>query len=377
MTDATSSGSPVREAPLGPGGEVEIFLTSNGLRLRGTDDDRVVVRARDGSDLEREVSLEAEASAVRIRDAHTTRLRIGPLVMHTGHAPDLDIDVPRTARLSVRTLSGDVVARGIGGASRWATASGELRIQADAGPISVESMSGDVTIDASVALELSARSVSGELRVRAPRLLRLDASTTSGDVDVDGALSEGEAGSITSVSGDVRLTASGDVRLDARTVTGDVRASVPHRAEGGRGHRTLIIGDGRAHVSVRTMSGDILVRGRSSDGAGIPDPIAAPAAPVTPAAPVAPAAPEPPIAPAPPVPPEPPVLIAEAEAALNLVRPEPTGATLGDAGSTDRREAARLEVLRALERGELDVEAASARLEALEAAGPRSFRGWC
>ena len=367
MTDATSSGSPVREAPLGPGGEVEIFLTSNGLRLRGTDDDRVVVRARDGSDLEREVSLEAEASAVRIRDAHSTRLRIGPLVMHTGRAPDLDIDVPRTARLSVRTLSGDVVALGIGGASRWATASGELRIQADGGPISVESMSGDVTIDASVALELSARLVSGELRVRAPRLLRLDASTTSGDVDVDGALSEGEAGSITSVSGDVRLTASGDVRLDARTVTGDVRASVPHRAEGGRGHRTLIIGDGRAHVSVRTMSGDILVRGRSSDGAGIPVPEPA----------GAPAPLEPPIAPVPPVRPEPPVLIAEAEAALNLVRPEPTGATLGDAGSTDRREAARLEVLRALERGELDVEAASARLEALEAAGPRSFRGWC
>ena len=43
----------------------------------------------------------------------------------------------------------------------------------------------------------------------------------------------------------------------------------------------------------------------------------------------------------------------------------------------DRREAARLDVLRALERGDLDVEAASRRLEALEEAGPSSFRGWC
>ncbi|OGO57074.1 MAG: hypothetical protein A2V85_17790 [Chloroflexi bacterium RBG_16_72_14] len=378
MTDTTSSGSPVREAPLGPDGEVEIFLTSNELRLRGTDGDRVVVRARDGSDLEREVSVEAGPSAVRIRDAHSTRLRIGPLVMHTGRAPDLDIDVPRTARLSVRTLSGDVVALGIGGASHWATASGELRIQADAGPLSVESMSGDVTIDASVALELSARSVSGELRVRAPRLLRLDASTTSGDVDVDADLSEGETGSISSVSGDVRLAMGGDLRLDAKTVTGDVRASVPHRAEGGRGHRTLIVGDGRAHVSVRTMSGDIFLRDRSPRGTSLPDPVEAPAPPAAPAPAGAPAPLEPQTAPpVPPRPVEPPVLVAEAEAAPNLVRPDTAGPVLGDAGSTDRRESARLEVLRALERGELDVDTASRRLEALESAGPRSFRGWC
>ena len=43
----------------------------------------------------------------------------------------------------------------------------------------------------------------------------------------------------------------------------------------------------------------------------------------------------------------------------------------------DRREAERLGVLRALERGDLDVETASRRLEALDEAGPSSFRGWC
>jgi hypothetical protein len=43
----------------------------------------------------------------------------------------------------------------------------------------------------------------------------------------------------------------------------------------------------------------------------------------------------------------------------------------------DRREAERLDVLRALERGDVDVETASRRLELLDEAGPRSFRGWC
>jgi hypothetical protein len=53
----------------------------------------------------------------------------------------------------------------------------------------------------------------------------------------------------------------------------------------------------------------------------------------------------------------------------------PEAATLGSAGPPTRREAARLEILRALERGELDVEAASHRLEILEEAGPGTSGG--
>ena len=80
-----------------------------------------------------------------------------------------------------------------------------------------------------------------------------------------------------------------------------------------------------------------------------------------PAAPAAPAAPTPPV-----------VVVAEAEAAPNLVR-----SSGGAPGPVDRREAARLEILRALERGDLDIEDASHKLEILEDAGPRYFRGWC
>ena len=43
--------------------------------------------------------------------------------------------------------------------------------------------------------------------------------------------------------------------------------------------------------------------------------------------------------------------------------------------ATDQREAERLDVLRALERGDVDIETASRRLQALEEAGPLSFRG--
>ncbi len=56
---------------------------------------------------------------------------------------------------------------------------------------------------------------------------------------------------------------------------------------------------------------------------------------------------------------------------------EDTQAWTGAEPVVDRREADRLEVLRALERGDLDIETAARKLEVLEQAGPRYFRGWC
>jgi hypothetical protein len=73
------------------------------------------------------------------------------------------------------------------------------------------------------------------------------------------------------------------------------------------------------------------------------------------------------------------VVVAEAAAAPNLVRADaapPTGSATGTGSGTDRGEAARLDILRALERGELDIDTASTRLAAIEDAGPRRYRGW-
>lgn len=345
MTDTTRTSLPARELPLAPHGEVEILLTSNELRLRGTDDDRVVIRARGGEALDDRITIDGTPGRVRILD-RGGEFRFGPLQLRVRRPPDLDIDVPRTARLNVRTLSGDVDAIGIGGSSRWATASGDLRLNVEGGPVSIESMSGDVTLEATAAVAVTARTMSGDLRLHAPRLDSLSASTASGDMDIEADLAEGTGHTISSISGDVQLATGSAVRLEAQSVTGEIRASVPHRAEGGRGHRTLVVGDGRVPLSIRTMSGDVSLRAASQ-----PVPARPPAADHVAPPVLAPA--EPPV-----------VAVASAE-------PTP-----GAAGPGDLREAARLDVLRALERGDLDVEAASRRLEALGEAGPRSFRGW-
>ena len=393
MTETASLSSSTREVPLAQGGEVDVLLTANDVRIRGTDRDVVAVRSRNGEPLEDVIAVDGDRDRVVVR-AVDRGLRLGPLRVSTHGAPALDIEVPRTATLTFKTLSGDVQAEGIGRDSRWSTASGDLRLAVAGGSLTADSMSGDVTIDAQAAIGIRARSVSGDVRPHAPQLDALELSSTSGDIRIAAAFGPDFEHTISSVSGDVHVDSPSPIRLDSQTIAGDVRASGVHRAEGGRGRRTILVGDGSVHLAVRTTSGDI--RLRTSDGADA----ASPAPAIT-----LPTPPVPPLAPAPVPPPVPePWVVAQAEAAPNLVRPpagtegggheadagaipapgehaEPdtasSGAPTGGDSEVDRREQARLDILRALERGELDVAAASHRLEQLEEAGPRFFRGFC
>lgn len=361
MTGTTPETLTVRELPLEPGGEVEILLTSSAVRVRPTDGDAVILRSHGDDDLDDDFAIDARPGRVEVRDVQSG-FRLGSLRIRTGRPPDLDIEVPRSATVAMRTVSGDIESSGLAGAVRLATTSGDLRVQADGGSVAAESMSGDVGIVATAAIAIRARTVSGDLTLRGPRFGALVAATTSGDIRVVGQLAERGDYALSSVSGDVELTTASPVRVDVQSVTGDVVSSGTRRAEGGRGHRTLIVGAGSIGVAIRTTSGDVRLHGVASLDA-------------VPVAPEPPEAPEPAQAPEPPEPPVAPVRnVAEAEAAPNLVRATADG---GGTGSTDRREEARLEILRALERGDLDIESASHRLEILEDAGPRSFRGWC
>jgi hypothetical protein len=352
-----------REIPLEEGGIVEITRTSGDVRVRGVDGDRVVVRSRDGGPLGDDLVVDASPGTVRIRDGQVG-LRIGPLSVTTGRSRDLDIDVPRSARVQLRTASGDVEAAGIGGASRWASASGDLRIATEGGAVQLETMSGDAILDAIGSLDLGARTVSGDLRVRASRLATTDVATTSGDIRLEADLVPGGRHAISSVSGDVELVTPSPVRVDVATIAGDVRAPGASRVEGSRGHRTAVVGSGSVGVSVRTTSGDVTLRVVGATSAPVaPGPDPAGAAGTSPAD-----APQPDPEPAP---------VAEAVAGPIGPRPitdEDTQAWSTPAPAADPRQQEQLDVLRALERGELDIETASRRLEHIDAAGPDGGR---
>ena len=115
---------------------------------------RVVVRTRGGEAVDDHVVIEPYPDGIRIRDAGAD-FQLGPLRISTRRTADLDIEVPRMARVNVRTLSGDVDAAGIEGASQWASASGDLRLRIEGGAVAAESMSGDITVDSAARIEVS------------------------------------------------------------------------------------------------------------------------------------------------------------------------------------------------------------------------------
>ena len=139
--------------------------------------------------------------------------------------------------------------------------------------------------------------------------------TVSGDVELEGEFAARAQHRIETVSGDLSLGVVDGLTLEVRGLSSDTRVSVPHRSEGSRDRRRYIIGGGEGEPPVQLDVGRRL---------GPPRPASA----------------------RPPTPPD------AARAS------DPTDAADGRRSIRDEQ----LEILRALERGEIDVDEAAARL---------------
>jgi DUF4097 and DUF4098 domain-containing protein YvlB len=259
-----------------------------------------------------------------------------------GHAR-LRVELPSAADVTVETASGGITADRLHRKQRYRSVSGEIRV-AGSGTMTIDSVSGDVRLDADGEVELAARVVSGDLHVGGGRLRSAVVSTTSGDVTLESELVGPGPYGIQSVSGDARVRAGAGLKVEARTLTGEIESKV-EAAFGRRGRKRrddLVIGDGRNVLTFKSISGDLRVTdSEPASGAsfshGAPEP------------------PAPPIAPPPAIPPDAPMA--------------PSGSTAGEgdqqaAGAAPDDE--RLAILRDLEEGRIDVAEATERLAAID-----------
>ncbi|MCI0347707.1 MAG: DUF4097 domain-containing protein, partial [Chloroflexi bacterium] len=264
-------------------------------------------------------------------------LRRGP------HA-NLDVELPRLATIQLETASADVRCDGLHGTSHFRTASGELMLTAAGGSIDIEAVSGDVHVTADAEVSVGCRTVSGEVSVESPTLRRLQVTTTSGDIRATGDMAGEGPFSIDTVSGDADLVTSSGLSVEAKTVAGDIRSPEGWKADRGPGRRTLVVGSGQTRLAFHSISGSL----RISDPNGRPGLRGETAAPQPPRPPAAPPSPDAPGAPV-----------------------DGPNTTTDDAATDDTSADRRLDILRALERGELTVEDATAQLAELDAEGER------
>jgi len=317
------------EHEIGPAGRFALRVTNPDVELRATDGGlarvRIQFEIRADSDAEADALFERVRFPVSSLDGslevaepkHAGSTGIGSLVRIFGIGgarvdATVTAEVPARADVVFDGVSADVTATGFTGSQQYRTVSGDLVLAQVAGDIRVRGVSSDVSLRADEPLRLELNTVSGDVSAFAPRFDDLRLVTVSGDIELEGELGPGREHRVETVSGDFRLGVLGGVTIEVRALSSDVHVSLPHRSEGSRDRRRYVIGGGEAGLLFSSMSGDI----------------AAGAARRTTRVPVAPS----PIAP-------------QAAAAPTAVPADEE-----------------LAILRALERGEIDVDEAAARL---------------
>jgi len=286
------------EHEIGPAGSLQLRITSADVQIRAVEGSiaraRAIfeVRAADEAEADRvfgEVQLRVARGdgtlAISEPNRHTHGLAAGLQRLLGGPYADLsvEIELPAGAEVRVDGVSADLTATGLRGNQQFKTVSGDLVLTDVAGELGLHSVSGDATVRAAAELALEAGSVSGDLSIVAPRLSRLHANTVSGDLEIEAELAGGEPHRVETVSGDFTLGLLGSLNLEVRGLSTDVRCDLPHRSEGSRDRRRYLIGDGGPQLLFSSMSGDVSVRAaRRLPAAGSAQPPEPPAPPPAP-----------------------------------------------------------------------------------------------
>lgn len=330
MTRSSQQGATSIEHRIGPRGRFHLKFASGEVAVKGVEGDTARVRSLDGRSLGDLFTIESGDDHLELRQEE----KLGVGFLSRGQGAELEAEVPHGATVSVETASADITARDLSGAKRFRTASGEVSLNRLAGAIDVETVSGEIDLDGQAPVDLIARTVSGDVEIRVPSLRKLELGTTSGDIRVDAELTGQGPFAIRTISGDAIVVGRSGFRVEAETVTGDMSSDLPGKRESMPGRKVMTIGRPGPTLAFRSVSGDFHV---SQPRDAAPQPVEG--APMTSDFSM-PAPPEPPEPPARPVPPTP-AAVAEADAA-------------------------RLEILRELERGDISVAEATERLGRLD-----------
>ena len=101
--------------------------------------------------------------------------------------------------------------------------------------------------------------VSGDVTIRGGRVRSLLLSTTSGDVELEAELAGDGPFSVQTVSGDASITSSRSLQVQAKTITGDISGERSQPSGRGRGKGLVTTGDSGTPFSFKSISGNLRV----------------------------------------------------------------------------------------------------------------------
>ena len=264
-----------RRVAADPQGKVSITNVAGNVEVTGWDRAEVYVVAELDEDVDR--------VDVTSGDGRTVIKVVPPRGSGRSGEATLTVHIPHGSELEVTSVSADIVSRKVFGEQRLRSVSGNIDADGVRSNVEIKTVSGDAklvglgqaarsrltTVSGEarldrVAGELEITSTSGDIVVRSGVVEVVRVRTTSGDVDFQGTLAEGARLEAESVSGDlsVRAPAASGYEYEIATFSGDIDSCFDARPEPtsryGPGSRLFgKRGDGRAHVRIKTMSGDV------------------------------------------------------------------------------------------------------------------------
>ena len=275
--------TPINETrALSPNGEVEVENLKGRIDVRVWDRPEVKIEGSLGDGVER-LAIEGDRNklAVRVKypkrfgmtgnntEPTTLRLTVPRRASLDIDAVAADIDVQGTAadRLSVDSVSGDVLVVGAPRKAGINTVSGNQQLTINSNDASVDTVSGDVSLRGRFGGEVEFNSVSGNIAITNNRenpVRKLSGSSVSGDLVVNTALARNGEIAMDTVSGTVRLTLPRDVsaKVSGESFSGELSATgaqVQRPKHGPGASFTHRYGAGEGEVTVESFSGDATV----------------------------------------------------------------------------------------------------------------------
>lgn len=255
---------------------IDIENPGGSIKVLGWDREEVQVTGRLGSGAE---GLTFEGGPRRIQIGVESS---GP---GFGIDSDLEIHVPRGARLTIDGFSTGIEVRDVHGSIKAESVNGSLRASGSKGEVELETVNGSVefegpasrvkvgSVNGRVSVrgasgEVAAETVNGPLEVSGGAFQRARLETVNGRLDFAGTLLKGATLHAESVSGDVdlRLGAPVDADFSIATFSGgidnrlsDAKAESVSRWTGQQELR-FSVGGGGAKVTIETLSGSVTLR---------------------------------------------------------------------------------------------------------------------
>lgn len=254
---------------------VSVENTAGSIEIRGWDRNEVHLTGElDGNVRDLEVNQSKSGLEITVLNRHDrnvgdTRLVLqvpaGATLEATGVSADIGIKAMKNAKLTAKTVSGDV---DVEATSDWVSLksiSGDVTFSGKSGRVAVDTVSGDIDLSGPSG-ELNVTTVSGDADLEAGELESCKLETVSGDVRLEASVSDTGRLSAESMSGDVSvdLPSAQQGLIRAQSFSGRIKSdfgAVEHARHGPGSHLKYKAGSSTAEIRVESFSGNIALNG--------------------------------------------------------------------------------------------------------------------